>query len=51
MTPPKMFLLLSEIWSMSDPRDLRRVVELAAVAEKVGFDGVMVGEHVVSGPS
>lgn len=46
-----MFLLLSEIWTMTDPRDLRRVVELAVEAEKAGFDGVMVGEHVVSGPN
>lgn len=51
MRKPKMFLLLSEIWSMTDPRDLPRVVELAVEAEKAGFDGVMVGEHVVSGPN
>jgi probable F420-dependent oxidoreductase len=49
MRKPKMFLLLSEIWSMTDGRDLLRVVELAVEAERAGFDGVMVGEHVVSG--
>jgi len=49
MQKPKIFLLLSEIWSMTDARDLPRVVELAVEAEKAGFDGVMVGEHIVSG--
>lgn len=51
MPEPKLFLLLSEIWSMTDPRDLRRVVEMAVEAERAGFDGVMIGEHVVSGPN
>lgn len=49
MRKPRLFLLLSEIWSMTDGRDLPRVVELAVAAEKCGFNGVMIGEHVVSG--
>lgn len=51
MSKPKMFLLLTEIWSMTDPRNLRRVVEMAVEAERAGFDGVMLGEHVVCGPN
>jgi probable F420-dependent oxidoreductase len=48
---PKLYLILSEIWTMTDPRDLHRVVEYAAEAERAGFHGVMIGEHVVLGPS
>ncbi|WP_280424584.1 LLM class flavin-dependent oxidoreductase [Nocardia carnea] len=36
---------------MSDPRDLRRVVELARIAEDAGVAAVMMGEHVVMGPN
>lgn len=48
---PKLILLLSEIWTMTDPRDLRKVVRYAAEAEEAGFDAVMIGEHVVMGPN
>ncbi|MCU1346809.1 MAG: F420-dependent oxidoreductase [Acidimicrobiia bacterium] len=46
-----MYLILSETWTMTDPRDLRRLVDYAVVAEQAGFHGVMVGEHVVHGPN
>ena len=48
---PKLILLLSEIWTMTDPRDLRQVVRYAVEAEEAGFDAVMIGEHVVMGPN
>jgi probable F420-dependent oxidoreductase len=48
---PRLVLVLSENWTIVDPRDLRAVVELAVVAEDAGFDTVMVSEHVVLGPS
>ena len=48
---PKLVLLLSEIWTMSDPRDLQRVVRYAVEAEEAGFDAVMIGEHMVMGPN
>ncbi len=51
LRPPKLILLLSEIWTMTDPRDLRRVVRYAVEAEEAGFDAVMIGEHVVMGPN
>jgi probable F420-dependent oxidoreductase len=47
----KLYLILSESWTMTDPRDLRRFVQYAVDAEEAGFDGVMVGEHVVMGPN
>jgi alkanesulfonate monooxygenase SsuD/methylene tetrahydromethanopterin reductase-like flavin-dependent oxidoreductase (luciferase family) len=43
-------MILSEIWTMTDPRDLRAVVDYAVEAERAGFDAVMIGEHVVMGP-
>ncbi len=51
MNRPKMYVILSEIWTMTDPRDLGRVVDYAVLAEKAGFHGVMIGEHVVLGPN
>lgn len=47
---PKLVLILSESWTLCEPRALRELVGLAAVAERAGVDGVMVGEHVVLGP-
>lgn len=44
-------LMLSEVWTLADPRDLRGLVESAVVAEEAGVDLVMIGEHVVMGPS
>lgn len=46
-----MYLILSETWTMTDPRDLRGLVDHAVVAEQAGFHGVMIGEHVVHGPN
>jgi len=42
--------VLSENWTLVDPRDLGALVEMAVVAERAGFDAVMVSEHVVLGP-
>jgi probable F420-dependent oxidoreductase len=49
-TGPKMYLILSETWTMTDARDLGRLVDYAVEAERAGFHGVMIGEHVVLGP-
>jgi len=43
--------VLSENWTLTPPRDLRGLVEMAVVAEEAGFDAVMVSEHIVLGPS
>jgi probable F420-dependent oxidoreductase len=51
MSTPKLVLVLSENWSLTPPRDLRALVEMAVVAEAAGFDGVMVSEHIVLGQS
>jgi probable F420-dependent oxidoreductase len=50
MTAPRLILILSENWTMVDPRDLPAVVRMAVDAEEAGFDAVMVSEHVVLGP-
>ena len=47
----KLVLVLSENWTLTPPRDLRGLVEMAVVAEDAGFDAVMVSEHIVLGPS
>jgi len=47
----KLVLVLSENWTLTSPRDLRTLVDLAVVAEGAGFDAVMISEHVVLGPS
>jgi probable F420-dependent oxidoreductase len=49
MTVPRLILVLSENWTIADPRDLRGLVDFAAEAERAGFDGVMVSEHIVLG--
>ncbi|MFN0153909.1 MAG: TIGR03619 family F420-dependent LLM class oxidoreductase [Gaiella sp.] len=48
---PKLVLVLSENWTLTSPRDLRALVEMAVVAEASGFDAVMLSEHIVLGPS
>jgi alkanesulfonate monooxygenase SsuD/methylene tetrahydromethanopterin reductase-like flavin-dependent oxidoreductase (luciferase family) len=48
-TKPKLAMILIENWSMTDPRDLRRIVEYSVEAEEAGFDAVLVGEHVLMG--
>jgi probable F420-dependent oxidoreductase len=47
--PPKLILILSENWTLTDPRDLPQLVRFAVDAEEAGFDGVMVSEHIVLG--
>ena len=46
-----MVLVLSENWTMTDPRDLRSIVRMAVEAEEAGFDAVMLSEHIVLGPT
>jgi probable F420-dependent oxidoreductase len=49
MPPPRLVLVLSENHTLVPPRDLAGLVAMAAEAERAGFDGVMVSEHVVLG--
>lgn len=49
MNVPRLVLILSENWTIVDPRDLRTLVQMAVEAEAAGFDGVMVSEHVALG--
>jgi probable F420-dependent oxidoreductase len=51
MTPPRLILILSENRTLFPSRDLRALVHAAVEAEDAGFDGVMVSEHIVLGPS
>jgi probable F420-dependent oxidoreductase len=51
MATPKIMLILSENWTISDPRDLRALVDWAVLAEQCGVDAVMISEHLVLGPS
>ncbi len=48
---PKMINVLSENWTIVDPRDLKRIVRMAQEAEEAGFDMVMISDHIVMGPS
>jgi len=47
--PPRLVCILSENWSIVDPRDLRALVRMAVEAEAAGFDAVMVSEHIALG--
>lgn len=49
MAAPRLVLVLSENWTLTDPRDLRGLVDMAREAEDAGFDAVMVSEHIVLG--
>src|SRR3954447_9253014 len=51
VTELELVLVLSENWTLTPPRDLRRLVEMAVIAEEAGFGAVMVSEHIVLGPS
>src|SRR6476660_10263467 len=51
MSAPRLVLVLSENWTLTPPRDLRALVDMAAIAEEAGFDAVMISEHIVLGPS
>lgn len=48
---PRLVSVLTENWTLTDPRDLMSVVRMAQEAEDAGFDMVMVSDHVVMGPS
>lgn len=48
---PRIVLVLSENWTMVDPRRPDRLVEMARIAEDSGVDTVMLSEHIVLGPS
>ena len=50
MPAPRMLLILSENWTLTDGRDLPALVRWAREAEDAGFDAVMISEHVVLGP-
>lgn len=47
----RVVLVLTENWTITPPRDLRRLVDLAVEAERAGVDAVMLSEHIVLGPS
>lgn len=51
MGRPRMVSVLTENWTMTDPRDIRGLVRMAQEAEDAGFDMVMVSDHVLLGPS
>lgn len=48
---PRIVLVLSENWTMVDPRRPDLLVEMARIAEETGVDAVMLSEHLVLGPS
>ena len=50
MSAPRMLLILSENWTLTDGRDLGDLVRWAREAEDAGFDAVMLSEHIVLGP-
>jgi probable F420-dependent oxidoreductase len=47
--PPGLVMVLTENWTLWDPRHLKEVVRAAVVAEDSGFETVMLSEHVVLG--
>ncbi len=51
MPAPRMVSVLTENWTMTDPRDLRGIVRMAQEAEDAGFDMVMISDHVLLGPT
>ena len=51
MNAPRMVSVLTENWTMTDPRDIRGIVRMAQEAEDAGFDMVTVSDHVLLGPS
>jgi probable F420-dependent oxidoreductase len=50
VAPVRLVLILSENHTLVPPRAVRGLVDLARRAEDVGFDAVMVSEHVALGP-
>ncbi|MGI9232589.1 MAG: LLM class flavin-dependent oxidoreductase [Woeseiaceae bacterium] len=51
MAAPKILLLLSENWTITDKQDLTSLVDWSVMAERAGIWGVMISEHVCLGPS
>lgn len=49
MATIKLVLNMSENWTIWDPNDARAQIEVAVQAERAGFDGVMISEHLVLG--
>ena len=47
---PRMLMILSENWTLTEGTELTELVRWARVAEDAGFDAVMISEHVVLGP-
>lgn len=48
---PRLVSVLTENWTMADPRDIRGIVRMAQEAEDAGFDMIMISDHVLLGPS
>lgn len=48
---PRLILVLTENWTLVDPREPAELVRLAREAEAAGVDAVMLSEHIVLGPS
>lgn len=48
---PRLVVILSESWTLVDPRDPMALVRLATEAEAAGADAVMLSEHLALGPS
>ncbi len=51
MTAPKILLLLSENWTLTDGQSLGDLVDWAVMAENAGVWGVMISEHICLGAS
>jgi alkanesulfonate monooxygenase SsuD/methylene tetrahydromethanopterin reductase-like flavin-dependent oxidoreductase (luciferase family) len=49
VTPPRLILVLTENWTITSSRDLRRLVRLSQEAEDAGIDAVMLSDHLVLG--
>ena len=47
----RLVMVLTENWTITSPRDLRRLIRLAQEAEDAGIDAVMLSEHIVLGAS
>jgi probable F420-dependent oxidoreductase len=50
MPAPRMLMIVSENWTLTDGRNLAELVRWARIAEDAGFDSVMISEHIVLGP-
>lgn len=51
MSEPKLLMILTENHTLVDPDDLGGLIDFARIAERTGFDAVMLSEHVALGPS